>query len=239
MALTLDVSGLVDTVDVAETGSDGEEGRNCGQLLVDVVDVLGLSVEGVVVNILVVDTVLLTSCDTNLHLNHLLDCCGALEVLFGGGWNQVSICQFEGFFTPLWAYLPMFHSLDSSERSDKCVSRGGQKDNTTPLTNHVRAEKRLSVLLEVGLVGVHHAVQPGEELLGAVVGVENNGDAVGWGNGSDVVSGSNATGDAGLLIGVGNALACKVRGTCWERQLARVSCGGSAGLPYLHCSAAG
>jgi hypothetical protein len=83
--LTLDVSGLVDTVDVAKAGSDGEERRDGGQLLVDVVDVFGLSVERVVVNVLVVDTILLSSSDTNFHLNHLLDWGSALKVLLGGG----------------------------------------------------------------------------------------------------------------------------------------------------------
>lgn len=34
------------------------------------------------------------------------------------------------------------------------------------------------MLLEVGLVGIEHAIEPGEELVGAVVGVEDNGDTV-------------------------------------------------------------
>lgn len=85
LILTLDVSGLVDTVDVAKAGGDGEERRDSGQLLVDVVDVLGLSVEGVVVDVLIVDTILLSSGDTDLHLNHLLHWRSAFEVLLGGG----------------------------------------------------------------------------------------------------------------------------------------------------------
>ena len=85
--------------------------------------------------------------------------------------------------------------------------------NCFRLTNHVRAEQGLAVLLEVGLVGVHHAVQPGEELLGAVICVEDNGDAICWGNGSDVVGSGNATSNAGLLVGVAYALSSKVRGT--------------------------
>ena len=59
--LELNVSGLVDTVDVTETGGDGEVGGDGGESLVDLVDVFGLSVERVVVNILVVDTILLTT----------------------------------------------------------------------------------------------------------------------------------------------------------------------------------
>lgn len=78
----------------------------------------------------------------------------------------------------------------------------------------MRAEQSLSVSLEVGLVGIHHAIQPRQELLGAVICVENNGDAVCGGNGPDVVGSSNATSNAGLLLAVGYALACKVCGAC-------------------------
>jgi hypothetical protein len=82
--LELDVTGLVDTVDVTEASGDGEVGRDLGEGLVDLVDVLGLSVEGVVVNVLVVDTILLTTGDTDLHLEPLLHGGSTLEVLLGG-----------------------------------------------------------------------------------------------------------------------------------------------------------
>lgn len=61
----LDVTWLVDTVDVTEAGGDGEVWRDGGEGLVDGKDVLWLGVEGVVVNILVVDSVLLTTGDTD------------------------------------------------------------------------------------------------------------------------------------------------------------------------------
>lgn len=60
-----DVSGLVDTVDVTESSGNGEVGADGGESVVDGEDVLGLSVERVVVNVLVVDTVLLTTGDTD------------------------------------------------------------------------------------------------------------------------------------------------------------------------------
>lgn len=44
--------------------------------------------------------------------------------------------------------------------------------------DHVRGEKGLAVKLEVSLVSVHHAVHPGQELLGAVVGVQNDGNSI-------------------------------------------------------------
>jgi hypothetical protein len=68
----LDVSWLVHAVDVTETGGDGEIGRDSREALVDLVDVLRLGVQAVVVNVLVVDTVLLTTSDTDLHLKPLL-----------------------------------------------------------------------------------------------------------------------------------------------------------------------
>lgn len=61
-----DISGLVDTVDVAESSGNREVGADGRQGVVDGQDVLGLGVEGVVVDILVVDTVLLTTSDTDL-----------------------------------------------------------------------------------------------------------------------------------------------------------------------------
>jgi hypothetical protein len=60
-----DISRLVDTVDVSETGGDREIRADGRQTVVDVEDVLWLGVKRVVVNILVVDTIFLTTSDTN------------------------------------------------------------------------------------------------------------------------------------------------------------------------------
>jgi hypothetical protein len=46
-----------------------------------------------------------------------------------------------------------------------------------------------------------------------VVGVENDGDTVGGGNGADVVSGSNGTGDGSLLVLVVDTLTGEVGST--------------------------
>jgi hypothetical protein len=173
--LELDVAGLVDTVNVAETSGNGEVGGDLGELLVDVQDVLGLGVERVVVNILVVNTVLLTTGDTDLHLEPLLHGSSALEVLLGG------------LNVPLNLLLRQ--------------------------VDHVRGEEGLVVLLEVGLVGIEHAVQPWQKLLGAVVGVKDDGDAVDGCNSTNVVGGSDGTSDGGLLVLVVHALTGEVRGT--------------------------
>lgn len=78
---------------------------------------------------------------------------------------------------------------------------------------HVGGEEGLSVLLEVSLVGLEHAVEPGEELLGAVVRVEDDGDTIVGGDGSDEVGGSGGSGDGGLLVAVGETLSTEESGT--------------------------
>jgi hypothetical protein len=52
-------------VHITESSGNGEVGADGGESVVDGQDVLGLSVQGVVVNVLVVDTVLLTTSDTD------------------------------------------------------------------------------------------------------------------------------------------------------------------------------
>jgi len=54
--LELDVSRLVDTVNIAESSCDTKVRRDGAEGLVNVPDILGLGVEGVVVDVLVVDT---------------------------------------------------------------------------------------------------------------------------------------------------------------------------------------
>lgn len=44
--------------------------------------------------------------------------------------------------------------------------------------DHVRGEKWLSVLLEVLLIGIKETVQPWKELLGTVISVEHDWNAV-------------------------------------------------------------
>jgi hypothetical protein len=84
LRVELDISGLVDAVNVAETSSNREVWRDGSQGVVDVEDVLGLGVQRVIVNILVVDAIFLASSDTNLHLEPLLHRRSSLEILGGG-----------------------------------------------------------------------------------------------------------------------------------------------------------
>lgn len=62
-----DVSRLVDTVHVTESGGDGEVGGDGGQSLVDVEDFVGLGVQGVVVGTSVVDAIFLTTGQADFH----------------------------------------------------------------------------------------------------------------------------------------------------------------------------
>lgn len=67
-------------------------------------------------------------------------------------------------------------------------------------------EEGLAVELEVALILIEETIKPGKELLGAVVGVEDDGDAVGGSNAADVVGSGNTTGNGGLLTIVADTL---------------------------------
>ena len=60
--------------------------------------------------------------------------------------------------------------------------------------------------LEVALILVEETIEPGEELLGAVVGVEDDGDTVGGSNAADVVGSGDTTGNGSLLAVVADTL---------------------------------
>jgi hypothetical protein len=106
------VSRLVDTVDISETSGNGEVGGDGVQSSVDIVDVWGLSVEGCVVGVGVVDTVLLTSGDTDFHLEPFWIL--AFIMRQGGKWDSRSILAIRLKYLTQSA---MLSSLDSSERS--------------------------------------------------------------------------------------------------------------------------
>jgi hypothetical protein len=186
LGVQADVAGLVDAVHVAEASSNREVGADGAEGVVDGQDVLRLCVERVVVDVLVVDAVLLTTGDTDFLVTKSA---GML------------ICQTE---EEAYHLEPLLQGSSTLE-----VLGGGLNVPVNRLlrqVNHVRGEERLAVRLEVALVLVEQAVQPGQQLLGAVVGVEDDGDAVGWGNAADVVGAGNGTGDGSFLVRVGDAL---------------------------------
>jgi hypothetical protein len=71
----------------------------------------------------------------------------------------------------------------------------------------VAAEEGNSVLLEEALILIDHAVQPRQKLLGTVVGMQDDGDAIDRGDGSHIVGGGDRTGDGSLLVSIGETLA--------------------------------
>ena len=84
LGVETDVAGLVHAVHVSERGGDGEVGADLGKASVDVPDVLGLGVEARVDDAGVVDTILLATSDTDLHLEPEAERGHALEVLDTG-----------------------------------------------------------------------------------------------------------------------------------------------------------
>lgn len=81
----LDISGLVDTVDVSKSSSDTEVGANGAQCRVDIPDILRLGVKLGVIDTSVVDTVLLTASNTNFHFEPDAEGGHAFEVLDASG----------------------------------------------------------------------------------------------------------------------------------------------------------
>jgi hypothetical protein len=77
----LDVTGSIDTVDVTESSGNGEEVGDLGEATVDFPDIFGLSVKGRVVDIRVINTIFLTTGDTDFHLEETLHGSHTLEVL--------------------------------------------------------------------------------------------------------------------------------------------------------------
>jgi len=81
LGVELDVSGSVNSVDVTEGSGNREQVGDLGEGIVDVKNVLGLGVEGGVIDLRVVNTILLASGDTDLHLEMAVDLGHAMEVL--------------------------------------------------------------------------------------------------------------------------------------------------------------
>mmetsp|Transcript_37551 Transcript_37551/g.79809 ORF Transcript_37551/g.79809 Transcript_37551/m.79809 type:complete len:256 (+) Transcript_37551:758-1525(+) len=73
--------------------------------------------------------------------------------------------------------------------------------------DHVRGEEGLTVQLEVALVGVEHAVQPGEEGFRAMIRVKDHRHTVLFSHRPHVVRTRDGACDAGMKVGVVEALA--------------------------------
>ena len=97
LGVELDVTRLVNTVDVTESGGNAEVGANLGEGIVDIPDILGVSVKLGVIDASVIDTIFLTTSDTDLHIEP--EARGAMRLKYS-------------------TQMAMFFSLGSSERSN-------------------------------------------------------------------------------------------------------------------------
>jgi hypothetical protein len=76
--------------------------------------------------------------------------------------------------------------------------------------DHVAGEKRLAMLLEVLLISIQHAIEPWKEFLGAVIGVENDGNAIGGSNSTDIVGSRDSSCNRSLLFPVCDTFSCEI-----------------------------
>ena len=114
-----DVAGLVDTVDVTKAGRNREVRADLRQCVVDGENILWLGVQRVVIYRLVVDTVFLTSGDTDLLqiTHHGL---AGRDHKWQQGIKRLTIsrnCFMGAARLRYLAVVSMFHSTVSSERS--------------------------------------------------------------------------------------------------------------------------
>lgn len=83
--LKFDITRLVNTVDVSKGSSDAEVGADGAQSRVDIPDICRLGVEFGVVDASVIDAILLTTSDTDLHLKPDAEGGHAFKVFDTGG----------------------------------------------------------------------------------------------------------------------------------------------------------
>ena len=109
-----DIAWLVNTVDVAKAGGNGEIRGDGLEGLVDVVNILRLGVEGIVVNILVVDAIFLTSGDADFL--HSFQSGSSL-----GGTHLLTISRNCFMGAALFKYLAVVSMFQSTGSSDKSI----------------------------------------------------------------------------------------------------------------------
>ena len=212
LGVKTDVSGLVNTVDVAEGGGDGEVGADLGESSVDVPDVLRLCVETGVVYVGVVYAVLLTASDADLHLEpetergHALEVLDAsVDVVLLGFFGEIEHVRREERLIVLFEIVLVCveHAIEPGEKLFGAVIRV-ENDGAS------RGEKRS----ERGGTGEIEGGREACDMSGSGTEEEQAKDAhaVFLCYGPDVVSGGHGTCDGGLLVVVGEALSCEEGG---------------------------
>ena len=141
--MELDVAWLVHTVDIAKGGSDGEVGADGSKSGIHVVDIFGLGVERGVVDVLIVDTVFLTTSDTDFL-------------------SQVVNIGFSLLF--VYCNLGLYHLEPLAHLCSTLKVLGSLMDVVVfgffGQVNHVGREQRLAVLLKIFFISLQHAVEP-------------------------------------------------------------------------------
>jgi len=77
----------------------------------------------------------------------------------------------------------------------------------------MRGKERFLVLLEIGFISLKHTIEPRQEFVSTVVRVQDDRNAVSLGDGADVKSGSNGTGDRSLLFIICKAFSGEIGAT--------------------------
>mmetsp|Transcript_1774 Transcript_1774/g.4851 ORF Transcript_1774/g.4851 Transcript_1774/m.4851 type:complete len:437 (-) Transcript_1774:18-1328(-) len=171
--LEADIAGLVDSVDIAKGGGNGEHVGNFGKSLVDIPHLFGAGVQLVGVGIFIVDAIFFSARDSNFHFQPNVHLGHAFKVL-GADFDIL----FIGFFGKI---------------------------------QHVHGEQGFAVLLEEFFIGIQHGIEPGEQLFGAVIRVEDDGDAVVGSHETNVHGEGHGSG--GAVVGVLDSLSGVKRST--------------------------
>jgi hypothetical protein len=156
-------------VNVSKGSSDGEHVSNLAESLVDIPDLLGRRVELFGVSIFVIDSIFLSTGNSDLHLEPDLHLDEFLEVLAANG--NVFLVRF-------------FRKIQ-----------------------HVRRVERFTVLFKVSFVGSNHTIEPRQKLLGTVITVQDDGNAIIGSHGTNMQGHGDRTGSTS--VGIRDGLAGK------------------------------
>ena len=169
LGLQLDVAGRVDAVDVSKGRCYRELIGNGHEILVYLVDFFGLGIQIFNGSVGVVNTIFLSSGNSQFHLEQDSNLGHAFQVI---------LADFDIFL-----------------------------DGFLGQINHVTAKERFAVIFVVPFTGREQAVHPGQERLGTVVRVQNDGYAVLLGHGAHVKGARHGPGNGGPVVRVVQALA--------------------------------
>lgn len=197
------VSGLVDTVNITERSGNAEVGTNSAEGLVDVIDVGRLGIQTLLVNTGVINAILLTASDTDLHLEpetergHTLEVLLAnLNILLFGLLGKVQHVRGEEGLAVLLVvrFIGLEHTVEPREEFLGTVI-GVHNDGSIRsklVKNCIRHTRVSHQRSNLGKANLH---------------------AVGLGHEPSVVGGTDSADDRCLLLVVGKALAGEVGGT--------------------------